>query len=60
MLFGGTGFWAFSAGMRIFLGGGPMRMGTYGVLDPMTDAMRRMDHGAEVHEEEAPGHQHHH
>ncbi|MEX2570965.1 MAG: hypothetical protein WD737_06645 [Gemmatimonadota bacterium] len=35
-LLGGDSFWSFAAGVRVFLGGGPMRMGTYGVLDPMT------------------------
>jgi hypothetical protein len=35
-LFGADNFWALSLGARIFLGGDPMRMGTYGVLDPMT------------------------
>jgi hypothetical protein len=39
-LFGSTSFWSLSAGLRIYLGGGPMRMGLYGVLDPMTN----MDH----------------
>jgi hypothetical protein len=40
-LFGAGGFWSVTAGARIFLGGGPMRMGTYGVRDEMT----RMHHG---------------
>jgi len=35
-LYGRSRFWAFSAGFRIFVGGDPMRMGAYGVLDPMT------------------------
>ena len=39
-LFGSRDFWGLSAGARIFLGGGPMRMGSYGALDPMTAAMR--------------------
>lgn len=39
-LFGTTDFWAVTAGFRIFFGGGPMRMGSYGVLDPMSGAMR--------------------
>lgn len=39
-LFGGRGFWSLSTGARIFFGGGPMRMGSYGVLDPMVAAMR--------------------
>ncbi|HUF76688.1 MAG TPA: hypothetical protein VMM35_10435 [Longimicrobiales bacterium] len=45
-LFGRTRFWAVSVGARVFLGGGPMRMGTYGVLDAMT-AMRREMAGME-------------
>ena len=36
-LYGSTSFWSFSVGARIYLIGGPMRMGSYGVLDPMTD-----------------------
>jgi len=39
-LYGETSFWVVTMGARIFLGGGPMRMGSYGVLDAMT-AMRR-------------------
>ena len=39
-LFGGDRFWSLTAGFRVFLGGGPMRMGSYGVLDPMSAAMR--------------------
>lgn len=35
-LFGRSGFWSISLGGRIFLGGEAMRMGTYGILDPMT------------------------
>lgn len=31
-----SSFWVLSLGARLFLGGGPMRMGSYGVLDPMT------------------------
>ena len=34
-LFGRRGLWAVSAGFRIYLGGGAMRMGSYGALDPM-------------------------
>ncbi len=34
-LFGARSFWSVSFGARVFLGGGPMRMGAYGVLDPM-------------------------
>jgi hypothetical protein len=40
-LFGRSSFWTLSAGMRVFVGGEPMRMGTYGILDPMT-AMHKM------------------
>lgn len=39
-LLGTDDFWAFTTGFRVFLGGGPMRMGSYGVLDPMSGAMR--------------------
>lgn len=39
-LFGGNRFWSLSAGARVFLGGGPMRMGSYGALDPMSASMR--------------------
>ena len=35
-LYGTTSLWALSFGARIFLVGGPMRMGSYGVLDPMS------------------------
>lgn len=40
-LFGTDEFWAISTGLRMFFGGGPMRMGSYGVLDPMSGAMVR-------------------
>jgi hypothetical protein len=36
VLFGRSTFWTISVGFRVFLGGDPMRMGMYGVLDPMT------------------------
>jgi hypothetical protein len=40
-LFGGSSFWSVSAGVRLFLGsGGPMRMGSYGLLDDMTSNHR--------------------
>lgn len=39
-LFGGRDFWSVSAGARLYFGGGPMRMGGYGALDPMTASMR--------------------
>lgn len=35
-LFGTASFWSLSAGVRLFVGGDQMRMGTYGILDPMT------------------------
>lgn len=35
-LFGTSSFWSLSAGLRLFFGGDQMRMGTYGILDPMT------------------------
>ncbi|MGH7465153.1 MAG: hypothetical protein ACREK1_08250, partial [Longimicrobiales bacterium] len=41
-LFGRRSFWGLSAGFRVFLGGDPMRMGSYGVLDAMT-SMHRSD-----------------
>jgi hypothetical protein len=34
-LFGADSFWSLSRGGRIFIGGGGMRMGSYGILDPM-------------------------
>lgn len=43
-LFGTNRFWRLTAGARIFLGGGPMRMGSYGVLDAITA------HGSGMHE----------
>jgi hypothetical protein len=42
-IFGTTSFWTLSVGARIFLIGGPMRMGSYGVLDPMMDMGRGMN-----------------
>lgn len=42
-LYGTTSFWGISIGTRIFLGGEPMRMGSYGVLDPMTEMNREMN-----------------
>ena len=47
-LFGRRSFWTLSAGARIFLGGDPMRMGAYGILDPMT-MMHRMQMTATAH-----------
>ncbi|HEX7239227.1 MAG TPA: hypothetical protein VF263_03095, partial [Longimicrobiaceae bacterium] len=50
-LFGRDAFWSLSAGFRVFLGGGPMRMGGYGVLDPMSAALRpgAAEHAASGH-----------
>lgn len=56
-LFGHDSFWSVTVGVRLFLGGGPMRMGTYGVLDDMSAGMRAThghapehhDHGDEEH-----------
>jgi hypothetical protein len=39
-LYGDRSFWSVTAGARIYFGGGAMRMGSYGALDPMTAAMR--------------------
>ena len=39
-MYGSRSFWSISAGARLFFGGGAMRMGNYGALDPMTAAMR--------------------
>jgi hypothetical protein len=41
-LFGTTSFFSLTAGARLFIGGGPMRMGSYGVLDAMTEHGRMM------------------
>ena len=43
-LFGRSSFFGLSAGFRLFLGGEPMRMGAYGVLDAAT-FMHRMQMG---------------
>lgn len=39
---GADSFWSLSLGARVFLGGEPMRMGSYGVLDPMSRMARMM------------------
>lgn len=52
-LFGGNRLWSLSTGFRVFLGGGPMRMGAYGVLDPMSAAMRNAPSGEGM---QHPGH----
>lgn len=41
-LFGTNAFSTISVGVRMFFKGGPMRMGSYGVLDPITAMGRRM------------------
>ena len=43
-LFGSSSFFGLTAGFRLFLGGEPMRMGAYGVLDAAT-FMHRMQMG---------------
>jgi hypothetical protein len=48
-LFGRSNFWSLSAGFRLYLGGEPMRMGTYGVLDPMTAMHRLQMRGMTTH-----------
>ncbi|MGQ0560660.1 MAG: hypothetical protein ACT443_02150 [Gemmatimonadota bacterium] len=48
-LFGRESFLSLSAGFRVFLGGEPMRMGAYGVLDAMT-LMHRMQMGGALAE----------
>jgi len=51
-MYGATQFWSITAGARLFFGGGAMRMGSYGMLDPMTHAMRpsaRTTGGQHVH-----------
>lgn len=54
-LFGTQNLWTLNLGVRLYFGGGPMRMGSYGVLDAMTDAMRA--HGPAA-APAAPAHQH--
>lgn len=44
--FGGETFWGLTLGARVFLGGDPMRMGAYGMLDAMT-RMGGMEPGME-------------
>lgn len=39
-LFGASRVTSLTLGARLFFGGGPMRMGSYGLLDPMSAAMR--------------------
>jgi hypothetical protein len=53
-LFGSRQIVSASVGVRLYLGGGPMRMGSYGVLDPMTVMHRQALAPAEA----APPHHH--
>jgi hypothetical protein len=55
-LFGTSNFWSVSFGVRLFLGGSPMRMGAYGVLDPMTVAHRSAEPRPEAPHHHAPRH----
>jgi hypothetical protein len=57
-LFGASGFWTVSFGARLFFGGGPMRMGAYGVLDPMTSMNRTMTAVAPMPMDGAAPHRH--
>ncbi|HET9439990.1 MAG TPA: hypothetical protein VFO52_07450, partial [Longimicrobiales bacterium] len=57
LLLGRDNFWTFSAGFRIFLGGDPMRMGAYGILDPMT-MMHRMQMSMSMPDTTTTDHQH--
>jgi hypothetical protein len=43
-LLGARSLWSVALGVRVFVGGGPMRMGSYGVLDAMTREMRDAAH----------------
>jgi hypothetical protein len=56
-LFGTDNFFTLTAGFRLFLGGGPMRMGAYGVLDAMT---AHGGHGAAAGHDMPSGAEHHH
>jgi hypothetical protein len=48
-LYGRTSFWALSLGARIFIGGEPMRMGSYGALDSMTEMGMQSKEAAAAH-----------
>ncbi len=39
-LYGRPSFWALTFGVRLLFGGDPMRMGAYGVVDPVTEMSR--------------------
>lgn len=56
VLFGTDSFWSLTLGARVFLGGDPMRMDAYGVLDPMTSMHRMMGPGAEMNGHDAEPH----
>lgn len=44
LLYGNSRVWSITTGVRVFLGGGAMRMGSYGQLDPMTAANHKGAH----------------
>jgi hypothetical protein len=48
-LFGTTRFFSFTAGARLYFGGGPMRMGSYGVLDAMSAMASPASSPGDVH-----------
>ena len=55
-LFGARSFFSLTAGFRLFLGAGPMRMGSYGVLDDMTTSHGS---GGGRNPDAGSGHMHH-
>lgn len=48
-MYGARNFWSVTAGARLFVGGGAMRMGSYGMLDPMTAAMKPNGRAGSAH-----------
>ncbi|MEQ1855342.1 MAG: hypothetical protein ABL963_02675 [Longimicrobiales bacterium] len=48
-LFGSSSFWALSFGARVFVGGEPMRMGSYGILDGVTQVVTAGGGALHVH-----------
>jgi hypothetical protein len=56
-LFGRDAFWSVTTGFKLYLGGGQMRMGSYGVLDPMAVAMRPAGAGASQGDRAPSGHE---
>jgi hypothetical protein len=48
-LFGTTRFFSLTAGARLYFGGGPMRMGSYGVLDAMSEMASPASSPGDVH-----------